>query len=185
MKKTILLAVLVASGLTFQSCGNSEKKDSEERAEQINEENKPTEDNDDSEFAVKAASGGMLEVELGRMAQEKAQSQQVKDFGAMMVKDHSKANDELKALASSKNIVLPSTLGEEEQKHVDELAKLSGKEFDKKYVSMMVDDHKKDVDEFKETANDAKDPDIKAFASKTLPTLEEHLTKIKAINDAM
>ncbi|WP_338876416.1 DUF4142 domain-containing protein [Spirosoma sp. SC4-14] len=185
MKKTILLAVLVASGLTFQSCGSSEKKDSEERAEQINEENKPTEDDDDSEFAVKAASGGMLEVELGRMAQEKAQSQQVKDFGAMMVKDHSKANDELKALASSKNIVLPSTLGEEEQKHVDELAKLSGKEFDKKYVSLMVDDHQKDVDEFKEEAKDAKDPDIKAFAAKTVPTLQEHLNKIKAINDAM
>ncbi|QIP15458.1 DUF4142 domain-containing protein [Spirosoma aureum] len=184
MKKTILLAMLIASGLTLQSCGTSEKKDSEERAEQANED-KNTSDDDDSEFAVKAASGGMLEVELGRMAQEKAQSQQVKDFGAMMVKDHSQANDELKALAASKNITLPTTLGEEHQKHVDELAKLSGKDFDKKYVSMMVDDHKEDVDEFEEASKDGKDPDIKAFASKTIPTLKEHLDKIKAINDAM
>lgn len=184
MKKTILLALLVASGLTMQSCGSSENKDSTERAEQANEELK-TSDDDDAEFAVKAASGGMMEVELGRMAQEKSQNQAVKDFGAMMVKDHSKANEELKALAASKNIILPATLGEDHQKHVDELAKLSGKEFDKKYVSMMVDDHKEDVDDFKEAAVSAKDPEIKAFAEKTVPTLQEHLTKITAINDAM
>lgn len=184
MKKTILLALLVASGLTLQSCGSSEKKDSEERAEQANEATS-TSDDDDSEFAVKAASGGMLEVELGRLAQEKAQSQQVKDFGAMMVKDHSMANDELKSLATSKNITLPTTLGEDHQKHVNELAKLSGKEFDEKYVSLMVDDHKEDIDEFEEASKDAKDPDIKALATKTLPTLKEHLAKIQAIHDAM
>lgn len=184
MKKTILLALFVASGLTLQSCGSSEKKDSEDRAEQANEQTKSVDD-DDAEFAVKAASGGMLEVELGRMAQEKAQSQRVKDFGAMMVKDHSKAGDELKAIAASKNITLPATLGEDHQKHVDELAKLSGKEFDKKYVSFMVDDHKEDVDEFDKEASNAKDPDLKSFAAKTAPIVKEHLAMIKSIHDSM
>ncbi|MCK8493598.1 MULTISPECIES: DUF4142 domain-containing protein [Spirosoma] len=184
MKKTILLALFVAGGLSVQSCGSSEKKDSVDQAEQINEEKK-TSDDDDSEFAVKAASGGMLEVELGRLAQEKAQNQQVKDFGAMMVTDHSKANDELKSLAASKNITLPTMLGEDHQKHVNELTKLSGKEFDKKYVSLMVDDHKEDIDEFEEASKEAKDADIKAFATKTLPTLKTHLERIESIQSSM
>ena len=184
MKKTIFLALLVASGLTFQSCGSGKTKDSEERAEKINDA-KETSSEDDSEFAVKAASGGMAEVEMGKLAEEKGMSQSVKEYGAMMVKDHSKANDELKALAASKNITLPSTVGEDHQKHIDELAKLSGKEFDKKYVSMMVNDHKEDVDKFDKASRDAKDADIKAFAGKTLPTLREHLDKIQAIDKAM
>ena len=185
MKKTILLALFVAGTFTIQSCGSSEKKDSEERAEQINDDKKTTTDDDDAEFAVKAASGGMLEVELGKIAQEKASSQAVKDFGAMMVQDHSKANDELKAIAASKNITLPTTPGEDHQKHIDELSKLSGKEFDKKYASMMVDDHKTDVDEFEKAAKDCKDPELKAFAAKTETVVKGHLEKIKAINDAL
>ena len=113
-------------------------------------------------------------------------SQDVKEFGAMMVADHSKANDELKTLATAKNITLPATLGEDTQEDVNELAKLSGKEFDKKYVSMMVDDHKEDVDAFKKAAEDNNiDPDIKAFAAKTLPTLQQHLDRINAIDKMM
>lgn len=187
MKRVTLLFFFSLGVFTFQACSSESKKneDSVEQAEDMNEANEPTKDDDDAEFAVKAASGGMMEVELGRLAQQKAQSQAVKDFGAMMVEDHSKANEELKTLATSKNIILPSTMGEDHQKHVDELSKLSGAEFDKKYVKMMVDDHKEDIDHFKEAADDAKDMEIKAFAAKTLPTLQKHYDAIKNIDKAM
>ncbi len=183
-----MLLLLVISTLSFQACGDKKKEntDSVENAENAND---AKEDADmgatepTSEFAVKAANGGMLEVELGRMAQEKAQSKEVKDFGAMMVADHAKANDELKALATLKNITLPATLGEDMQKHVNDLTKLSGKEFDKKYVSMMVDDHKEDIELFKKTAGDEEtDAAVKAFAAKTLPTLQKHLDQITALD---
>lgn len=191
MKKVSLICMLALGGLTFQACSDSKKKgdDSVENAQAVNEANEdqgtaPAKE-DDSEFAVMAASGGMLEVELGRMAQEKGRSQQVKDFGAMIVADHTKANDELKTLAAGKNITLPTTPGEEHQKHINDLAKLSGAEFDKKYIALMVDDHEKDVKEFKEAADDAKDADLKAFAAKTLPTLQQHLDKVKAIEKTL
>lgn len=190
MKKVSLLLMLAISTLSFQACNNEKKdNDSVENAEQSNDNKEDTgmgQSEDSNEFAVKAANGGMLEVELGRMAQEKGMSKDVKELGAMMVADHSKANDELKTLATAKNITLPSTIGEDNQETVNDLMKLSGKEFDKKYVSMMLDDHKKDVDEFKEAANDSSiDPDVRAFATKTLPTLEHHLERIKAIDKLM
>lgn len=183
MKKVSLFFLLVLSAWTFQSCNSSSNKDSAEQAEEVNEDKNMPED--DSEFAIKAASGGLMEVELGKLAGQKAQNQQVKDFGAMMVSDHSKANEELKTLTASKNITIPATLSEEHQKHVDDLAKLSGAEFDKEYVKLMVDDHKEDIDLFKSASSDAKDPDVKAFASKTLPTLQKHYDAVKAIQDGM
>lgn len=191
MKKVSLLLLLAVSTLSFQACSSkkTETTDSVETADSTNEAKADAgmgESENTSEFAVKAANGGMLEVELGRMAQEKGMSQDVKDFGAMMVKDHSKANDELKSIATLKNITLPTTLGEDEQKHVNDMAKLSGKEFDKKYVSMMVDDHKEDIDLFKKTAEDDKtDTEIKGFASRTLPTLQKHMDAITAIDKKM
>ncbi len=191
MKKISLLLLLVVSTLSFQACSEKKKEsdDSVENAEKANDakEDAGTGQTDDTnEFAVKAANGGMLEVELGRLAQEKAQSSDVKQFGAMMVKDHSKANEELKTIAATQNITLPSTLGEDEQKHVNDMTKLSGAEFDKKYVSMMVDDHKEDIDEFKKAAQDDKtNPAVKDFATKTLPTLQKHMDAINAIDKKM
>lgn len=191
MKKVWLTLGLALSLLSFQACTSkkTDSTDSVENAEQANENkaDKGVGQNDDTNtFAVKAANGGMLEVEMGRLAEEKATSKAVKDFGAMMVKDHSKASDELKTLATAHNITLPVTLGENEQKHLDELATLSGKDFDKKYVSMMVDDHQEDVDEFKKAAeNDKLNPAIKDFAAKTLPTLQKHLDAITAIDKRM
>ncbi|GAB3248932.1 DUF4142 domain-containing protein [Larkinella harenae] len=183
MKKVSLFMLLVLSAWTFQSCNSTSNKDSAEQAEEVNEAKDMPED--DSEFAIKAASGGMMEVELGKMAEQKAQNQKVKEFGAMMAADHSKANEELKALAASKNITIPATLSEDHQKHVDELSKLSGAEFDKEYVKLMVDDHKEDIDLFKDASFSAKDPDVKAFAGKTLPTLQKHYDAVKAIQDGM
>ena len=126
-------------------------------------------------FVHEAAIGGMTEVKLGNLAQQQASNAQVKQFGARMVKDHSKANDELKQLASRKGIEVPADLDSKHQKDVDQLQKKQGAEFDRAYMDHMVKDHKKDVSDFKKEANSGKDPDIKAFAAKTLPTLEEHL----------
>ncbi|MDB5276328.1 MAG: hypothetical protein JWR61_1283 [Ferruginibacter sp.] len=138
-------------------------------------------DKDDADFAVKAANGGMMEVQLGNYAQQNAVSKRVKDFGAMMVKDHTKANEELKSIAASKNITLPSSIGSDAQKDMDDLMKKKGNDFDKAYMNMMLDDHKNDVKEFEKAAKDCKDPEIKTFAGKTLPVLLAHLDSTKAI----
>lgn len=188
-KMTLMLAIAVAS-LGFQAC-NENKKDGTDSVENANDANDLKEqkgtgaEDDDGDFAVKAANGGMLEMEVARLAREKAQSSDVKEFAAMIMTDHQKANDELKALAARKNITLPARLGEDEQKHVDELAKLSGAEFDKKYVDLMVEDHEDDVKLFKEAADDSDDADLKAFAAKQLPTLQKHLERITTIDKNM
>jgi putative membrane protein len=136
---------------------------------------------EDIKFINEAASGGMAEVELGQMAQTKATDPQVKEFGAMMVQDHTKANDELKALAEKKNITLPATPSEQQRKVKDELSTKSGKDFDNAYVLNMVKDHKKDIKLFEDASKKVDDPELKAFIVKTLPTLRMHLTHVQAI----
>ncbi len=129
----------------------------------------------DSTFATKAAQGGMAEVQLGNLAKDHAESADVKNFGQRMVDDHTKANDELKQLASRKGITLPSSIDSKDQATYDRLSKLNGAAFDKAYMRDMVSDHRTDVNEFKHESDSGSDPDLKAFAAKTLPTLEEHL----------
>jgi putative membrane protein len=135
-------------------------------------------------FWTTAAQGGMAEVELGKLAAQKATNPEVKKFAQMMVTDHTKANEELKALAAKKNVTLPADMGSSHKSAMEDLAKLSGADFDKKYVEMMVDDHEEDVEFFDDKTSDS-DADIKAFASKTLPTLQKHLEAIKAIQSKM
>lgn len=137
----------------------------------------------DTEFLTKAAEGGMLEVKLGTEAQQKATSPRVKAFGDRMVVDHGRANDELKALASEKGVTLPTTLDGDHEKKVEEFSKLSGAKFDEKFAKDMVEDHKEDVDEFEKASKDLKDPDIRAWAAKTLPTLRTHLDMAKGLED--
>ncbi len=139
----------------------------------------------DQAFVMKAAQGGMAEVELGKLAAEKASSDAVKKFGQRMVDDHSKANDELKTLAQSKNITLSGTIGPEEKALQDRLMKLTGPAFDQAYMKAMVSDHVKDVNEFKMESKSGKDPDVKAWAARTLPTLEEHLKLAREANGAV
>lgn len=138
-----------------------------------------TVDHDDQEFMNKAAQGGMAEVMLGQTASSKGTSPDVKNFGNRMVSDHGKANDELKQLAQTKGVTLPTDVDVESKKMADKLSKLSGKDFDKEYMSGMVEDHEKDVKEFEKASKDAKDPDLKAWAAKTLPTLQDHLKMAK------
>lgn len=126
-----------------------------------------------------------MEVELGQLAQQKAQAVSVKDFGTRMVTDHSKANDELKALAAQKNLQYPTELEHKQRSMVDKLAKLSGSDFDKKYMKMMVKDHTKDVKEFHKAVKKVKDADLNAWAAKTLPTLEQHLQQAKDVHKGL
>lgn len=139
----------------------------------------------DRDFAMEAASSGLMEVTLGRLAESNAASAQVKELGKMMVTDHSQANSDLKAVAAQKNLTLPTSPMEQQQKQIDELKTKKGEEFDNAYIDMMVDDHKKDIEKFQDEANKGNDADIKAFAAKTLPVLQKHLDHIQKIKDGM
>jgi len=137
----------------------------------------------DSEFVKEAATGSLMEVQLGKIAAERASSSEVKQFAQTMVEDHSKASAKLKEIATSKGIQLPTQLDQDHQEKVQELSQLSGSEFDREYMSHMVDDHQEDIDTFKEQADDGKDPGLKQFASQTVPKLEHHLQMAKQISE--
>jgi putative membrane protein len=139
----------------------------------------------DRKFIEDAARGGMAEVQLGQLAAQKGQSSEVKQFGQKMADDHGKANDQLKSIASSKNVTLPTDLDRAHKRDYDRLSKLSGAEFDREYMKHMVSDHKKDVGDFRKEARSGKDGDVKGFASSTLPTLEQHLKLAQSADAAV
>ena len=138
----------------------------------------------DQIFVTDAAEGGMAEVELGKLATEKASSSEVKQFGQRMVADHSKANDQLKQTAASKGLTLPTQPSAKHKATQERLSKLSGDAFDKAYMAEMLKDHKKDVADFQKESTTGKDPDIRQFAAETLPTLREHLKQAESIGGA-
>jgi putative membrane protein len=185
MKKIIPL--LFASALLVTAC-NNESKDSVEKADSANEEKLDNStnsqmmiDEESSSFLVKAADGGMAEVELGQLGQQKATNAQVKEFGAMMVHDHSMANDEVKALAAKRSVTLPSMPGDDKKKDKDDLAKKSGADFDKAFMSQMVDDHQETIDLFENSSGKVNDSEVKTFINNTIPKLKMHLDSAKAI----
>lgn len=194
MKKLSAILMIALAALAFQACKNK-AKDSTAAADSTNmtkdTSTNPTAtggiavDQDDAKFVTTAANDGMAEVNAGNMAQQKATNPRVKSFAAMMVTDHTKAGDELAALAKAKNITLPAAADADAQKKADELSKKTGKDFDKAYVDAMVEGHKNAVKLFTDASNNCKDADLKAFAIKTLPTLKMHLDSINAIHDSM
>lgn len=139
----------------------------------------------DYKFVNAASQGGTAEVKLGELAKQKGTSQAVKEFGERMVTDHGKANQELTTIAAGKNAVPRSEFTHKENSTFEKLQKASGKDFDKAYAAAMVKDHKEDVKEFKEAAQDLKDPELRAFAAKTLPVLEEHLKMAQDMESAV
>lgn len=163
MKKTLIALLVATSGIAFAADKVAHK---------------------DKEFFEKAAAGGMFEVEVGKLAESKAQNADVKAYGAMLAKDHGAANDELKALAQKKSVALPTAMTKAQQKELDKLSK--AKDFDKDFVKHVgLEDHKKDIRLFEKTSKDSKDADIQAFASKTLPTLQQHHQKAEELSRAM
>jgi putative membrane protein len=141
----------------------------------------PKLNSDDLGFVNDAAKGGTTEVALGRLAAEKSSNPRVQAFANRMVRDHSEIDRKLATLAASKGVELPDGKGLMNDATYLELKVLSGKEFDKAYVKAMVSDHKEDVSSFEKQSTAAQDPDVKKFAAKTLPTLQEHLTMIQKI----
>lgn len=138
-------------------------------------------DNPDASFYKHAAEGGIAEVELGKLAQDKSSNQSIKDFGAMMVKDHSAANDKLKGIAASKDISLPTTSSVGQMATKTKLEVLTGDTFDKSYIKSMVSGHQKTLELFNKEVASGQDADAKAFAKATIPTIKAHLKKIQSI----
>ncbi|RYZ99945.1 MAG: DUF4142 domain-containing protein [Sphingobacteriaceae bacterium] len=191
MKKLSVITMIALAACMFQACSGN--KDSAETADSINAERDSANaveagmaaDEDDAKFAVDAANGGMAEVALAKLAEGKAVNAKVKEFAAMMVADHTKANDELMALAQAKNITLPQAVSTEKQAVMDDLTKKSGSEFDKAYVDQMIDDHKKTISMYEDASKNLKDADMKAFVDGKLPTIKAHLEHVTAIHDSM
>lgn len=196
MKK---LSFIIATGaIFFCSCGNGGKENKgtdssailvNKEAEAVNNQSdtsmagqKPTVDQKCVDFAVKAGNAGLKEIELGQWAQQYATRQDVKDYGKMMVEDHTKAADELKAIAKTKHIMMPNLVPDGVRSDIDKMkTKNQGKEVDKAFINEMVSDHKDAVDLFSDASKNATDPDLKNFATKTLPALQRHLDAAKAL----
>jgi putative membrane protein len=139
--------------------------------------------NNTTTFLTHAAQDGEAEIELGRLAQAQAADAKVKDFGARMQKDHGNANAELRAIAAKKGLTIPGGPGPHAAMKA-KLEKLQGATFDQAYMKAMVDDHTKAVKEF-QLATNSPDADVKAFAAKTLPTLQEHLKLAQEVHKAV
>ena len=188
----IIFNFLIAAFLISATACNNNSATSSNSTEAAVDSNKKeleakdsTQMEDDAKFAVTAANGGLLEVQLGKLAKTKATSPQVLEFASMMVDDHSAANKELMDLAGKKVITLPAILDNKTQKEYNDFEKMGKKDFDKAYMDYMVKDHKEDIDEFKKEAENGKDAELKAFANKTIPVLQHHLEMAENANNAL
>jgi putative membrane protein len=189
MKKSLLYLLAIVSAFTFSSCGSSHK-DTVEQANEMNDDKDSSGstmaiDENDAQFLVEAADAGMMEVDLGQHAASTSKNPRIAEFGKMMETDHTKANAEVMSLASMKNVTMPTNMSDEHIKHGNDLKAKTGNDFDKDYISMMVDDHEKVISKFEKMSTDAKDPDIRALATKTLPTLRMHLENAKSIKESL
>lgn len=195
MKKATMHLVLASSlAVTMAACSNNagsngNNADSTDPKKEAQAQNDSTFDTSnvkkDATFAVDIADAGMLEVELGRLAEKNAAAASVKKFGQEMVTDHSKANDELMALAKTKGISLPAALSDKCQKKYNELAAKTGKDFDKAYMDAQVDGHKDVVDLLQKEAEKGEDADVRTWAQGKLPVVQHHLDMAKQIKDGL
>jgi len=190
MKRVFLLSkAVLAAGVVVMSLGSckneAKQEDPKEVAEDQNEikfEDRDAKE-DDSEFLVDAAEIDLAEIEIGKLAQQKSTNAGVKSLGKMLVDAHEKSAAELKALADSKNFSLPTSITEDGKEAYDKLNKETGTDFDKKFVDAAVDAHEKAIDKFKIAAENANDAEIKAWASKNVNTLREHLQHAKLLKE--
>jgi putative membrane protein len=198
MKKLFFTMAILGAALAFQGCGSgsgsaTDTSDTSKMAADsmaamdtnTMDTTAMSTDQMDVDFANKAAVGGMAEVQFGKLAQEKGSSAKVKDFAAMMVKDHGMANTELMSIAKSKNITLPTALDAEHMKKLTELQSKSGTDFDKAYVTAMVEGHQKTLALMQDGAANCKDSKLKDFAAKTAPIVKTHLDMITKIQAEM
>jgi putative membrane protein len=167
MKRNLIpvaLSVLVVTSLLAAGSGKAQGLSAEEQ-----------------QFVKKAAAGGLAEVKLSELANDRASDPKVKDFATQMVTDHTQANGELKPIAESNKIPVPTKLTGEHEVAYKHLEKLSGAKFDAAYIRIMVSDHDKTVSAFEQASSNLKDPALKAFVDKTLPVLRQHKEHIHEI----
>lgn len=193
MKKQIVLPVAVLSALLAAGCRNNETTTINDTAPDSSTGTLSstttgstggtvsTMSDADKEFVIKAGQGGMAEVAMGRMATEKGSHADVKAFGQRLVTDHGLANQELATLATIKGLALGTEPAEKHKEAAGHLTNLTGGDFDRMFVKHMVEDHEADVKAFETASQTAQDPDLRAFAAKTLPTLQDHLRQVKGI----
>lgn len=188
--KMLLGIALFSLIFAVSSCKQEPKpEDSKEAAEDVNEANLEAKDSisdvraDDSDYLVAAAEVDLMEIELGKLALTKTSNAKVKDLANMMIDQHTKATAALKPLAASKQTVLPAVLTDKGKEHYDELNKKSGKEFDEAYADLMVDGHEDAISKIKDASENAKDAEIKKWATDMLPTLNTHLEHAKMLKD--
>jgi putative membrane protein len=170
MKRNLIpvaLSVLVVTSLLAAGSGKAQGLSAEEQ-----------------QFVKKAAAGGLAEVKLSELANDRASDPKVKDFATQMVTDHTQANGELKPIAESNKIPVPTKLTGEHEVAYKHLEKLSGAKFDAAYIRIMVSDHDKTVSAFEQASSNLKDPALKAFVDKTLPVLRQHKEHIHEIADS-
>ena len=194
MKKVTAAAIVAATILW--ACNSTETKDSVETADSTNKANIDsanagksnqtiTTDAETSSFLVHVTDAGMAEVQMGKDAQSKAVNARVKSFADMMVRDHSAGNDQVKSLASQRNVKLPDSVSEDHMKMMKNLQKKTGKDFDKAYMDDMVKGHEKVVDMLERSGDKVNDTEVKTFINNTLPKIKEHLDSAKAIRKSL
>lgn len=184
-----LVVMMASCGNNAGSAGNGSDTTNTDPKKEATAQNDNTFDTSnvkkDAAFAVDIADAGMLEVQLGKLAQTNASAASVKNFGKEMVTDHGKANDELMALAKTKGIALPAALSDKCQKKYNELAAKSGADFDKAYIEAQVDGHKDVVDLLQKESEKGEDIDVKTWAQGKLPVVQHHLDMAKQIQDGL
>lgn len=188
--KHSLFALLIL-GLISVGCSNTNKASTPDTSAQpnsgaasssaANSGSSPS-SNPDQDFVTKAAQGNSAEIELGKMVAAKTKDPNVKQFAQMMVKDHTTALNQLQELAQTKNLNFNDNLPDDAKSLQQKLSSDTGKQLDKDYMDGMVEDHQKDVQDFTDQAQNAKDPDVKQWASKTLPVLQKHLQQAQQID---
>lgn len=179
--------MMLALAISFSACETKKTDDSAEVAEDQNEAKHDDSNLDkDSKRVVEIADGGLYEVQLATMALTKAKSPEVKKFAQMMVDDHTKANNELKAWAGKNNVTLPDVMSEEKQKKYYDLERdEEANEFDEEYMDEMVEDHRKDIKKFEDLAEDAENAELKSWAAGKVTTLRHHLEEAERIKEAV
>ncbi len=195
MKKLGYTAMIMLTALAFEACNSNNTKDAKETADSLNK----TKDTlstmgasgkmgvvkEDADFATNAAISGLSEVEFSKLAVAKTTNIQLKSFANMMINDHGKVNEELRTIALSKNISLPSVMDDDHQKQWNDLNMKKGIDFDKKYADLMVNDHEKAFDLMEKHAKNGVDPELKALAAKAAPIVKSHLENIKKIKSEL
>ncbi|MGV3540711.1 MAG: DUF4142 domain-containing protein [Rufibacter sp.] len=183
MKRSLIVLLFGGMAVLLSGCGGSSDSTSVDAAGKHNENLLESTGKDEAAgwFVAESGSSSLLQIELGRLASSKATDPRVQQYGQLMQNHHTQTNAQLKQIADLKNLLLPTQLGEDHQELYNEIMSQSGAEFDKAYLKAMVDSHEESIARYEEMANEGKDPELKSYAVKALPTLRAHLAQAEQL----